>query len=29
MYENFSFTDNIFNTKPLKLRETDLKKFIF
>ena len=28
MYENFGFTDNIFNTKPLKLCETDLEKFI-
>ena len=28
MYENFGFTDNIFNTKPLDLCQKDLKKFI-
>ena len=28
MYENFGFTENIFNTKPLELCEADLKKFI-
>ena len=28
MYENFGFTNNIFNTKPLELCQADLNKFI-
>lgn len=28
MYDNFGFTDNIFNTKPLGLCQNDLHKFI-
>ena len=28
MYENFGFTENIFNTQPLNLHKEDLKKFV-
>ena len=28
MYENFGFTENIFNTKPLNIHKADLEKFI-
>ena len=28
MYENFGFTDNIFNTKPLGLSQADLERFV-